>query len=104
MTHTTPNFQYPTPKSVRGLWGLEIGGWELPSAMRTRGIAFVRARPGTGQLVAARSGVPRDMKARVVVDPVDQAVLEHRIGARHALRNRERVADLSRRERVRNVD
>ena len=50
----------------------------LTGAGSSRSLAY--ARPGTGQLVGARTGVPGDMQARVVVDPVDQPVAKHGIG------------------------
>src|SRR5688572_10933988 len=72
--------------------------------MRARGIALIRTRARAWQFVGARTGVARHVETGVVVDPVDQAVLEDRIGARDALRYRQRVAHLARRERVRDVD
>src|SRR5688572_31521033 len=60
--------------------------------VRARRVAFVRARLGAGKFVSPRSRIPGNVQARVVVDPVDQAVLEYRIRSRDSLRNRQRVA------------
>src|SRR5215510_12152192 len=72
--------------------------------MWTRCVALIGPRTRPGQLVASRTRVARDVQARVVVDPVDQAVLEHRIRARDAVRYGQRVPDLARCVRIRDVD
>src|SRR5688572_10636603 len=73
-------------------------------AMRARGIALISARSRSRKLVTPGTGITRHMEAGVVVHPVDQSVLEHRIGARDALRDGQRVAVFPRCVRVRNVD
>ena len=62
--------------------------------MRACGVALIHSGSGAGQLIAPRTGVSRNMKARIVIGPVDQAVLENRIRSGDALRCRHGVADL----------
>src|SRR5215471_9303850 len=73
-------------------------------AMRARRITFIHARAWTRKLVRTRTCVARDVQTGPIVYPVDQAVAKHRIRSRDAVRQRDRVADLARRVRIRNVD
>src|SRR5262245_46694003 len=72
--------------------------------MWTRSVSFAYSRPCAGQFVAARPGISRHVKTRVVVRPINQAVLEYWIGPCDPLRNRHSMADLARRLRNRDIN
>src|SRR4051812_37630997 len=74
----------------------------MRSAMRARGIALVDIL--RGYLIGVGPRVFRYMQPGSVVGPVDQAILEHRIRPRDALRNGQGMADLPRRHRVGYID
>src|SRR6185369_4654689 len=74
-------------------------GWRArphTSAVRASRVAFVGAGSSSGKFVSARAGVAGDVQTRLVVHPIDQAILKHRIGSGDAVRNGDRVADFAR--------
>src|SRR5262245_34782316 len=74
------------------------------SPMWTCCVSFVDSGTGSGQFVAARARVSRDVKSRVVIGPINQTILEYRIRSRDALWKGHRVAHFARRLRYGNID
>ena len=72
--------------------------------MGAGGIAFVGAGARAGELILAGAGVLGNVKAGLVVDPVDQAIFEDWIGAHDSVRDVHDVTDLARGLRDRDVD
>src|SRR5262245_61300795 len=72
--------------------------------MWTGGVPLVNSRTSTWQFIAPGSRVLRNVKSRVVVGPVNQAIFEHWISSGDPLRNRHRMTDLAGRLRDGNVN
>src|SRR5688572_26986133 len=72
--------------------------------MRACRVALVGAGTGAGKFVGPRSGISGNVEARVVIHPVDQAILEYGISSGHSLWHRQRIANLAGSLRPRDID
>src|SRR3989442_3203462 len=79
------------------LWSLFM----LPLPVRTCCIAFIDTRSRPRQFVTARPRIFHDVQTRVVIEPIDKAVLEDWIRSGDALWNGHGIAHLARRLRYR---
>src|SRR5262245_53904576 len=91
-----------TPTIYRGCTGQLQEILSLP--MWAGCIAFVNTGTGPRQFIAAWARISRNVKAGVIVSPIDEAIFEYRIRSRDTLRQRHRIANFSRTLRQRDVN